>query len=279
MDEENYRYRMPINKISKNPNTFHFYSYFFDNVISKKRKYRDLSKSPEIEKEYQEMIDNKNLLLKRKSIINLTSEILKNKYNKLYNYYNNGLNQTFIISISLIICIFIEIKNLGPSENNVAILIMSCISASFSFMLIVNIKGKAIIDTYGYIPFYLFSMIESVLFLCLFIFKIINFIIIYNRLNSNACSKKYKCPGYFFYLLVLIINLAIFIGKIFCFKFIYSLFFDGFKILILKKKTLFQEQIELNEGKGGQIEFVDEKNESIDNSLNQLNSQDELKNK
>ena len=279
MDEDNYRYRMPINKISKNPNTFHFYSYFFDNVISKKRKYRDLSKSPEIEKEYQEMIDNKNLLLKRKSIIDLTSEDLKNKYNKLYNYYNNGLNQTFIISISLIICIFIEIKNLGPSENNVAILIMSCISASFSFMLIVNIKGKAIIDTYGYIPFYLFSMIESVLFLCLFIFKIINFIIIYNRLNSNACSKKYKCPGYFFYLLVLIINLAIFIGKIFCFKFIYSLFFDGFKILILKKKTLFQEQIELNEGKGGQIEFVDEKNESIDNSLNQLNSQDELKTK
>ena len=274
MDEENYRYRMPINKISKNPNTFHFYSYFFDNVISKKRKYRDLSKSPEIEKEYQEMIDNKNLLLKRKSIIDLTSEDLKNKYNKLYTYYNNGLNQTFIISISLIICIF-----LGPSENNVAILIMSCISASFSFMLIVNIKGKAIIDTYGYIPFYLFSMIESVLFLCLFIFKIINFIIIYNRLNSNACSKKYKCPGYFFYLLVLIINLAIFIGKIFCFKFIYSLFFDGFKILILKKKTLFQEQIELNEGKGGQIEFVDEKNESIDNSLNQLNSQDELKTK
>ena len=279
MDEDNYRYRMPINKISKNPNTFHFYSYFFDNVISKKRKYRDLSKSPEIEKEYQEMIDNKNLLLKRKSIIDLTSEDLKNKYNKLYTYYNNGLNQTFIISISLIICIFIEIKNLGPSENNVAILIMSCISASFSFMLIVNIKGKAIIDTYGYIPFYLFSMIESVLFLCLFIFKIINFIIIYNRLNSNACSKKYKCPGYFFYLLVLIINLAIFIGKIFCFKFIYSLFFDGFKILILKEKTLFQEQIELNEGKGGQIEFVDEKNESIDNSLNQLNSQDELKNK
>lgn len=279
MEEENFKYRMPINRISKNPNTFHFYSYFLDNVISNTRKYHDFSKSPEIEKEYQEIIDNKNLILKRKSIINLTSEDLKNRYNKLYNYYNNGLNQTFFISILLIICIFLEIKKIGPSENNIAILIMSCISASFSFMLIINIKGKVLIDSYGYVAFYLFSMIESVLFLCLFIFKIINFILIYYRLNSNSYSKKNRYPGYFFYLLILIINLAIFLGKILCFKFIYNMFFDGFNILFLKQKTLFQEQIELNESKdkGGQIEFIDDKNESINSSLNQLNSQDALK--
>ena len=121
---------------------------------------------------------------------------------------------------------------------------MSCLSASFCFLLIVNAKGKALIDTYGYIPFYLFSMIESVLFFCVFILKILNYI-----LNGISCSTKIKCPGYFIYLLIIIINLIIILWNLFCFKFIYNLFLDSFNILILKQKTFFQEQIELNEKK------------------------------
>ena len=57
-------------------------------------------------------------------------------------------------------------------------------------------------------------------------------------------------------------------------KFIFELFLDGFNILILKKKTLFQRQIEINEnkGRGGKIEFTDENDndESKDNSLREL---------
>ena len=278
MEEENFKYRMPMYRTIKNPSTFHFSSFFLDNVISKNRQYQDFSKSPELEKEYQAINENK-IVLKEKSIINLTSEELKNKYITTYNYYNNGLNQTLIISILLIICIFLEIKYFEPSETNIAILILSSISLSFCFTLIINIKGKALIDTYGYVPFYLFSMIESILFLCLFIFKIANFILIYNKLNGISYSKKIKRPGYFIYLLILMINFIIIFWKMCCFKFIYNLFIDGFNILILKHKTLFQEQIELDESKnkGSQIEFVDDKNESINSSLNQFNSQDEIK--
>jgi membrane-associated HD superfamily phosphohydrolase len=274
MDDINSKYSKPINQTSKIPSTFHFYSYFLDNIINKNHQYDEYSKFPELEKEYQEISNNKNLL-RRKSIINLTSEDLKNKYTTICKYYNSGLNHSFIVSILLIFCLFLELKYLEPSESNIAILIISCISASFCFMLIVNINGQALIDTYGYIPFYLFSMIESVVFLCLFIFKFINFILIYIRLDENSCSKKIKCPANFIYLIIKIVNGIIFIGELFCLKFIFNLFLDGFKILILKHKTFFQKQIEINEkqNKGRKLEFTDDKNESINSAQKELKSE------
>ncbi len=71
-----------------------------------------------------------------------------------------------------------------------------------------------------------------------------------------------------------ILNICIFLGFAIYIKFIFELFLDGFNILILKKKTLFQRQIEINEnkGRGGKIEFTDENDndESKDNSLREL---------
>ena len=280
MDDLNYKYKFPLSQ-TNNINNFHFSSFISDNA-NKNKKYHSFSSSPEIEKEYQKIVNQKNNI-KKSSIVNLTSEGVKKEYLKKYNYYNNGLNKTFIISILISISTFIEMKFLIPSESNIILLIMGCISAGLTFMLLINNKGKALIDTYGYAGFYLFSMIESILFLGLFIYKIINIIIIYQRLNSHLCISKYKCPGYFIYLLILIINVVIFLGVLLNIQFVFYLFLDGFNILIMNKKTFFQKQIEINEtqDKNKKIEFVDENDENINNSinsLNQLNIKDILKN-
>jgi hypothetical protein len=57
------------------------------------------------------------------------------------------------------------------------------------------------------------------------------------------------------------------------------MFCDGFNVLFLKKKTLFQKQIEMDlkekKVQDRKIEFTNEKDESINNSLSQLNSKTE----
>lgn len=276
--EENLKYRMPISHTYQNPNNLHFSSYIKDKPANNIIKYKDYSTIQEDEQEYQLMASkNKN---RDKTIINLTSGNLIKEYSNKYNYYNNGLKGILIISVFLIICIFIEFRHLGPSEINIVILIMCIISAGFCFLLLINIRGKALIDIYLYVAFYIFSMIESIIFITIFLFKIINFILIYKSINSGSCAKKYRCPGYFIYYFILIFNLIIFFSIALCSHFIFVLFLDGFNILFMKEKTLFQKQIEINE-KGnigsGKIEFHEEQDENINSSLNHLNSKDELK--
>ena len=274
MIEENLKYKMPISHTYKNPNIFHFSSYIKEIPANKTINYKDYSTIQEDEQEYQIMANkNKN---REKSIINLTSENLKKEYSNKYNYYNSGLKYIFIISFFLIICIFIEFKYLRPSETNIIILIMCVISAGFSFLLLINIRGKALIDTYAYATFYIFLMIESLLFISLFLFKVINFILTYRSINSGECKKKYRCPGYFIYLFILIFNLILFFSISLCIKFVFVLFFDGFNILFMKEKTFFQKQIEINEKKqkSGKIEFAEGHDESINKTLNSI---DELK--
>ena len=277
MLEENLKYRMPISHTYKNPNNFHFSSYIKDNPTNKTINYRDYSTIKDDELEYQLMANNnKN---KGKSIINITSENLKKEYLNKYNYYDNGFKNIFIISFLLFFCILIEFRYLGPSETNIIIQIMCVISAGFCFLLLINIRGKALIDIYAYATFYVFSMIESILFFSLFLLKVINFILIYKRINSGNCAKKYRCPGYFIYLFILILNLILFLYIILYIKFTFALFLDGFNILFMKEKTLFQKQIEINEKKqkSGKIEFTQEHDEIINESLDHLNSRDELK--
>ena len=276
MSEENLKYRMPMSHTYENPNKFHFSSYVKDNPANKTTNYRDYSTIKEDEQEYQLMANNnKN---KGKSIINLTSENLKKEYLNKYNYYDNGFKYIFIISFLLFFCILIEFRYLGPSETNIVIQIMCVISAGLCFLLLINIRGKALIDIYAYATFYVFSMIESILFFSLFLLKVINFILIYKSINSGTCAKKYRCPGYFIYLFILVLNLVLFFCIILCIKFTFVLFLDGFNILFMKEKTLFQKQIEINEKQNsGKIEFTQEHDKSINESLNHLNSKDELK--
>ena len=276
MNDLYYKNKSHLSKTSKNPKTFHFTSFFKDNIINKNRECHFFSSSPLIEKEYQQLAGRNNIL-KKKAIINLTSEKLKKEYSKKVNCYNNGLKHIFIFSFFVFFNIFYELKKLGPSESNVALLILTCISASFSFMLIVNIKGQALLDTYGYMAFYLFSIIESIVFIILFFSKFINFILIFRKLKTtDSCKNKYKCPGYFVYLFILFMNLIIFLIFLIFIKFIIILFADSFNILILRSKTFFQQQIEINESnnKGRKIEFIDD---NINNSINHFNSKDELK--
>lgn len=277
MDFSNLRYKMPLSETIRGPHLSPL--YFSEKEGHKKRQYHGYSTSPSFENEYQS-ISKENNVKKDKSIINLTSEELKKEYSEKTEYLKSGLRHISLISFLLILDTFLELKYLGPSETNVAILIMCCVNASLCFMILFNIKGKALIDSYGYISFYCLSIVEPILFISLFICKLINFFVVFNRLNTkDSCKNKYKCPGYFIYLLILICNIIIFLGFLLCCKFSITMFCDGFNVLFLKKKTLFQKQIEMDlkdkKVQDRKIEFTDDKDESINNSLSQLNSKTE----
>lgn len=288
MNEDNLKYKLPTSQTYQNPNRFHFSSYVKDSTYNNdtQPKFRDSSISQKVEDEYQQMFIHRNEI-KEKGIIDITSEELKREYNKKYTFYNNGISFIFVLSLIVVLCTLIEIKNLVPTELIVSTLILCILSAFISFMLLISLRTKVLIDSYGYITFYLFSMFESLILISLFLLKFCNFIITFKRLNDSGCpslasihksfpsrKKKFKCPGYFWYLLMAILNICIFLGFAIYIKFIFELFLDGFNILILKKKTLFQRQIEINEnkGRGGKIEFTDENDndESKDNSLREL---------
>ena len=250
---------------------YHFSSkYILDSQTPKRREYHSYSSSPDVEKEYQELITKP----KKTTEIDITSESLKYEYTKKLTVLDNGLKHIFIISLLCLIHCITEFKILKMSELNVAISVINCISITLILMLFLNIKTKILVDTYGYIFFYLSSIAESVIMISLYTLKVVNFVVVYNRLNGGEVCKvrnRGACSGYFGYLLILVLNVLIFVGIFTSIKFIFSLFYDAFNILTKRRKTLFQRQIEINENnpKNGTIEFVDE-NDSINNSLNKL---------
>ena len=261
--------------ISQNNPPLHFTSYYFlDQESTKNRSYHGYSSSPIAENEYQDIVDKR----KQRSLIDITSEPLKNEYMKKINYLINGFNLIFILSLLFLIDSYMNLKYLGPSESNVAILILSSLSMAIIFLILVHIKAKILMDPHGYILFYLFSLILSLVLVTLYMIKIINFIVVFRSLNgTKVCRHKYKCPGYSKYLLLLIFSVIIFIGILACIKFIFLLFYDAINVLTMRKKPIIQRQIELNERKekSGKIEFVED--ESVNNSMNKLNTNDYLK--
>ena len=253
----------------------HFASYYYlDKESTKNRVYHGYSTSPEAEKDYQQIIDKK----KQRHLIDITSEPLKKEYSKYISYLNENYNLLLILSLLLIVDSFLNLKYLGPSEIVMSILILSSISIAIVFLILINIKAKILVDPQGYVLFYLFSMIQSLVSLFLFMIKILNFIIVFRRLDPRKiCRKKYKCPGLFAYLLLLIFSIIIFVGILACIKFTFFILYEGFNIFAMKRKTIFQRQIELNEKKekSSKIEFVED--DSINNSMNKLNTRDNFK--
>ena len=238
------------------------------------QKFHGFISRPEMDMEYTQLM-NEKYLKSKSSIINLTSEELKKEYTNKYNYFISGIKFMFLLSIMFVSYSLIEFKYLKPSELNIAILIMSIISIGFCLMLIINLNSKALIDSFGYLAFYLLSVIEASLFVFIFILKLYNFIFILNEVYIIITSKNKKLSSFLF---LLLFNLIIFSGFIFCFKFILYLFLEGINTLMKREKTLFQKQLELNlienKDKNRKIEFVEE--ESLDKNEGN-NSRDNMK--
>ena len=238
------------------PLQYHFSSKFIlDSQTPKRREYHSFSSSPNTEKEYQELITRP----RKRTLVDITSDSLKYEYTNKLNVLDNGLKHIFVVSLLCLIHCLSEFKILKMSELNVAILVINCISITLILILFLNIKTKILIDTYGYVFFYLSSIIESLIMLSLYALKVVNFAVVYNRLNGGeVCRSRNRgaCSGYFGYLLILVLNVLIFVGMFTSMKFILSLFYDAFNILTKRKKTLFQRQIEINENnpKNGTID-------------------------
>ena len=212
-----------------------------------KRFHGFLSKD-EMDKEYEELMNQKKLRAKS-GIVTLTSEKLKNEYSIQYNYFRSGIKFMFLISIMVITNTFFKFKYFSANEISIAILITSSISAGFCGMLLVNIHEKVLLDTVGYSAFYLSAMIESVLFFFLLLIKIYDFSLIinelfkkYNNYEEENEIKTFSYRAFAFFILFNVVNIS---GIIFCLKFILDLFVEGFNILILKKKTFIQKQLDI----------------------------------
>ena len=259
----------------ENNTPLHFASlYHLDKESIKEKTYHHYTSSPEADNEYQKMLDKR----KQRTLIDISSESLKKEYSKKLNYLNNGFNSVLILSVLFLLDSCLNLKYLGPSELTISVLILASLSITMIILIIFNVKVKILMDPHGYSLFYLFSMILSLILSCLYIMKIINFVIIFRSLNGHkVCRNKYKCPGYFAYLLLLVFSIILFICVLICIKFTFLIFYDSFNILAMKKKTIVQKQIELNEKneKSGKIEFVEE--DSINNSEYKLDSNDNLK--
>ena len=179
-----------------------------------------------------------------------------------------------LISIMIVSNTFVEFKYFKINDINVSLLITGCISAGLCFALIININEKALLDSLGYVAFYLLAMIETILFFFLFLIKFYDFFLIINELYLIHNLINYqKFSSFIFMILFSVVNI---IGILFCFKFILYLFLEGFDILIMKKKTLFQRQLEINKLKNKENSIEDLTN---DESLNYsgFNSKDNIK--
>ena len=246
-----------------------------DKEESIKKHFHGVLYRPEMDEEYKELMSQKNLK-KSSGIIKLTSEKLKKEYEYKYNYFKSGLKFMFLISIMITSNTFIEFKYFKSTEINISLFITSSISTGLCFVLIVNLNQKALLDSYGYIAFYLLALIETILFFFLLVIKCYDLILVINEFYLTIINDiKYPKHSTFIFLIIFsLVNIA---GVILCIKFIYYLFFEVFDILIMKEKTLFQKQLDINKiedaSKNIKIEFVEDEN--IDSSV--LNSKDNMK--
>ena len=260
-----------LTKPGKNIPKHYASKYYLDKESLSDRKYHSFSSSKEADDDYQKGI-NKN---KINSLIEITSEALKNEYSEKLYYLNKNLRRVFIVSILIIINCSIYLKFFGHSELNISMIILSSLSICIIIILLFNIKTNVLLDIYGYSSFYLFSIFHSIILTSLFFFELINFILIINRfIEKHYCKgqNKYICAKNYIYFLVISISLAIIIGMVLQIKYIYVSFYESFNILVLGEKTMLQKQIEINEkGNNDKIEFADE-NESMNSSSYNLNS-------
>jgi len=237
----------------------HFDTYSnLDKEGFKYRNFHNMGKPPEEDdNEYHQLNKNRN----KNWAVEITSEPLKYEYLQKVNYLNSGSKSIGILLIFLIIDTLLNIKYAGTSGLKIAIIIIAVICMSFIILLVISIRENALLDPYGYVLFYFFSIIESVLLLILYGFKCVGAFYLFEAMNSRSCITKFRCPSYFTYLCLVMLSFLIFCGIIWCIKFTFTLLLDGVCVLICNKKTFFKRQMELNQmkEKDRKIEFEDEK--------------------
>ena len=104
-------------------------------------------------------------------------------------------------------------------------------------------------------------------FFFLLLIKIYDLYYIINEI-SQAYTTGNQILSYSSFIFLILFNFVNIFGILFCSKFILDLFLEGFNILIMKEKTLFQKQLEIN-NKGQEkdtnrkIEFADEESTEV----------------
>ena len=91
----------------------------------------------------------------------------------------------------------------------------------------VNLNAKILLDSFGYISFYLFAILETFLFFSLFLFKCFKFIYDFQEIKSNK-------NGLFKILYIIFNSIIIFIIGL-CLKLIKNFFFEAFNTLTKKE--------------------------------------------
>lgn len=272
MDNPYHRYHMNIMDRTRKINSF-----TTNKDIQIRRKIHGFLSNNDMDKEYEELMNQKKLKTKS-GVINLTSETLKKEYSNMFNYFKSGIQFMLLISFMLFTNTFFEFKYFKASELSVSILISSFISAGFCIILLISINQKVLLDIVGYSTFYLSAMIETALFFFLLLIKIYDFFFVINELIKTYKYKNKENEENFLsyktFVFLILFNIVNILGILFCSKFILDLFLEGYNILIMKKKTIIHKQLEIySNEKNRKIEFVDD--DSYD--INEANSKDVIK--
>ena len=262
---DNNPYFSPQITLTERTRNLHHLNNDSNNAV--KQNYHGFSSYPEMDKDYQNLLRQKRNK-GTSSIINLTSDKLKKEFIYKNNYLISNLKIIFFVSILVILISLFENSYLKSTELSTVSLILSFLSIGFCFILMVNLNARVLLDTFGYVSFYLFAIVETFLFFSLFIFKCFKFFYDFKEIYSNR-DKVFK-------LLYFIFNFIAIIAIGLCLKFIWNFFWEAFNTLTKKEKTLFQKQLELNlieKNDNRKLEFVeDEKHNS-----NGENSKDNMK--
>ena len=221
----------------------------------------------ELEEEYQKFQKDK---LKLKPLIEITSKSLKLEYTKKLEYLNKNLRRLFFLSILILINTLLNLKFFGFSEIYITTIILSAFSITIILLLLFNIQTNVLLDLYGYSSFYLFSILESVILILMYVFKIIMFYMIFLKTKKKGILKYF----------IIFFDIIIFCGIIIQIKYTFVSFCDAFNVLILKQKTTIQKQIELNEKNkakhGDKIEFEEDNNDNDKTNKNLNDSEFKL---
>lgn len=234
-------------------------SYINQEILDEEELDERNTRNPVLNEEDAEEEEEKEIK-KRSTVVKLTSDELISEYNRNVKYLFSKYKQIIFISILIIIYSIISNKLIGSSGVNLFLIIMCCLTVCFTVILGILIITKTLLDSYSYVVFYLFSIIQNISMIILFCVKIIYTIIEYPEVQSFAnCGKGiWLCWDVFIGMVMNGMNIVCFVVIFFLFVFPFKMIFRTVNVCLKKSKTIFQKQLDINQSIFQKIEFADE---------------------
>lgn len=213
------------------------------------------------EKEYYDIMkeEEKNSKPPR-TLVKLTSDELMKEYatqvKYLKKYYLRAIIYSFLVLLKAILSNLI----INNSQIYIVLIILTILSFSFTVIMCIFVYISLSLDKYSYIAYYIFGIIQSLTLLVLLIANIFGIFFEYEDLKEyGRCSNKEMfCSQFYKYLFLNGITLSSLVIMVFLIGFPISFLISSAKIIMGRKKTIAQKQMDINNTPFQKIEFAEE---------------------